>query len=130
MGLDMNAYRTSVKPTKEVDFGDEVYNENESLNSEIKYWRKHPNLHGWMESLYRSKGGADESFNCSVVQLTKEDLEQLSADIHSGSLPQSFGPFFGQSREDSDEQNADLEFVKDALNAIEEGDTVFYDSWW
>ena len=30
---------------------------------QIHYWRKHPNLHGWMEDLYRAKGGAAE-FNC------------------------------------------------------------------
>ncbi|ASY66520.1 hypothetical protein SJ05684_b55380 (plasmid) [Sinorhizobium sojae CCBAU 05684] len=29
----------------------------------LHYWRKHPNLHGWMEHLY-PRGGKDAIFNC------------------------------------------------------------------
>lgn len=45
MGLDMYAYVTDETPDGNVDF------EVGSL-SELHYWRKHPNLHGWMEKLY------------------------------------------------------------------------------
>ena len=41
------------------------------------YWRKHPNLQGFMENLYRSKGGNAEYFNCEDVELTLEDLDRL-----------------------------------------------------
>jgi hypothetical protein len=27
---------------------------------ELAYWRKHPSLHGWMEHLFRAKGGTAE----------------------------------------------------------------------
>ncbi|ODR91767.1 hypothetical protein A8M32_08600 [Sinorhizobium alkalisoli] len=27
----------------------------------LHYWRKHPNLHGWMERLYREEGGTQIS---------------------------------------------------------------------
>ena len=37
---------------------------------ELHYWRKHPNLHGWMESLYYEKGGTADNFNCVNLQLT------------------------------------------------------------
>ena len=30
---------------------------------ELAYWRKHPNLQGWMEELYRKKRGGEE-LNC------------------------------------------------------------------
>jgi hypothetical protein len=32
--------------------------------AELHYWRKHPNLHGWMEQHYREKGDSAKSFNC------------------------------------------------------------------
>jgi hypothetical protein len=132
MGLDMYAYRTSVQLSKGVDFQDEIRsNENEeSKCSELAYWRKHPNLHGWMENLYYQKGGEGESFNCVPVELTVEDLDALEADITGRNLPETAGFFFGSSYGDEDEVNRDLEFVKDARHAIEMGDRVFYDSWW
>jgi hypothetical protein len=63
MGLDMFARTTTEKPASDVDFDMEQH-------SELHYWRKHPDLHGWMEKLYRGKGGAAESFNCVRMVLT------------------------------------------------------------
>jgi hypothetical protein len=128
----MYAYRTSVQLSKSVDFQDEIRsNENgESNCSELAYWRKHPNLHGWMEHLYREKGGIDESFNCVPIELTMEDLNRLEEDIKDGSLPETGGFFFGSSRGNDEEVHRDLMFVKEARNAIMEGDRVFYESWW
>ncbi len=57
MGLDMYALTTTEKPASAVDFDADAY-------SELHYWRKHPDLHGWMENLYREKGGVAQSFNC------------------------------------------------------------------
>jgi len=135
MGLDMFAYRThynSFNSTKEVDFEDEVYSTQDengnSLCKEIQYWRKHPNLHGWMENLYYEKGGVKDSFNCVTVELTLEDLNCLESDIKSDALPKTTGFFFGGS--DNGQRQTDLEFVKKAKEAIFEGDRVFYDSWW
>ena len=125
MGLDMFAFTTSIKPKSQVDFeaaNDEI--------SEIKYWRKHPNLHGWMEALYYQKGGKSDSFNCVNVQLNESDLKKLKRDIETGKLPSTSGFFFGQSLEDEDEKNEDLEFVKTAEKAIKDGGYVFYSSWW
>jgi hypothetical protein len=119
----MYAYRTSVQLSKPVDFSDEI----QSNCSEIQYWRKHPNLHGWMESLYREKGG-DGDFNCNPVELTSEDLDRLEEDIRNGGLPYTSGFFFGESR--GDEEATDLAFVANARQVIAEGDRVFYDSWW
>jgi len=42
MGLDMYAYMTSEPPEKPVDF-------KVRKTSQFFYWRKHPDLHGWME---------------------------------------------------------------------------------
>ena len=135
----MYAQRTKLKPTKEVDFIDELYEMDENgepdyekplsgEKKEIAYWRKHPDLHGWMEGLYREKGGEEESFNGSVLVLTLEDLDRLEEDILRKNLPKTSGFFFGQS--DDEISLYDLEFVLNAREAIREGDTVYYDSSW
>ncbi len=126
MGLDQFAYKTKVKPSKSVDFQVEVYKD-EVEREEIHYWRKHPNLQGFMEHLYREKGGESE-FNCRPVELTQEDIDRLAQSILDGELPETSGFFFGQSF--GHEENDDLEFCKRASEAIKEGYTVFYDSWW
>lgn len=121
----MYARKTKYNPETQVDF--RVTEDQES--EEIYYWRKHPNLHGWMEQLYRSKGGKEE-FNCVNVMLTNEDLEKLKEDIAGKGLPSTSGFFFGQSSDNDDERQADLKFVEIAQDAIEEGYTVYYTSWW
>ena len=124
-------------PTKEVDFNDELYGKDENGEidyelqhvgvKEIAYWRKHPDLHGWMENLYREKGGMEKSFNGDPLVLTLADLDRLEEDILRKNLPKTSGFFFGESREIS---LRDLEFILEARKAIQEGDTVFYDSSW
>ena len=52
MGLDMYAYKTR-QTIPAIDFEDP----NDAV--EIYYWRKHPNLHGWITALYQRKGGKD-----------------------------------------------------------------------
>ena len=127
MGLDMYAYRTKQKLGKEVNF------ENGELDGdqlvELKYWRKHPNLHGYLERVFREKGGEGE-FNCQSVVLTEEDLHKLAAALIDEDLPETEGFFFGRSDSSEEQNKEDLEFVKSALAAIAEGDTVLYDSWW
>ena len=137
MGLDMHAYRMKFTPSKVVDFSDEIFGKDDigEINyenpivvaKEIAYWRKHPDLHGWMENLYREKGGREQSFNGDLVVLTLKDLDRLEEDILRKNLPKTTGFFFGESGEIS---LKDLEFVLEARKAIQEGDTVFYDSSW
>ena len=135
MGLDQFSYR--VKKgfiTQPVDFQTEKYNEETEEHEvlcdkeEIQYWRKHPNLQGWMENLYNQKGGEDE-FNCANVQLTWEDLEQLEKDIKDGNLPETCGFFFG---DDSDEEYKEetLDWIQRSLDSIKDGYDVYYSSWW
>ena len=120
MGLDMYARKTKKKISKMVDFKNDEY-------EEFYYWRKHPDLHGWMEDLYASKGGK-RVFNLTPVRLTLDDLDRLETDIREGNLPCTGGFFFGES--DGTEVEDDLEFVALARAAIRDGDTVYYSSWW
>ena len=120
MGLDMYAMITTETLESEVDFkvdnADALY-----------YWRKHPNLHRWMQNLYYEKGGAAD-FNCVPVVLSASDLDRLEADILSENLPETCGFFFGQS--EGIEIDDDLEFISVARQSITDGYTVFYSSWW
>ncbi|MDA8746027.1 phosphoglycerate kinase [Rubripirellula amarantea] len=120
MGLDMYAYITTEPIDRLVDFTVTDY---ETLH----YWRKHPNLHGWMEQLYYEKGG-EQDFNCVPVVLTSTDIDQLEAAIVHHELPTTSGFFFGQSQ--GGEYENDLVFTAKARKAIAEGYTVYYLSWW
>lgn len=107
---------------------------------EIAYWRKHPNLQGWMENLWESKGkpGLAEAnmggmgmsdFNCIPLELNSDDLDDLEYAIHGNCLPSTFGFFFGNDSDNYYKQQ-DLEFVRQAREALDNGLTVVYDSWW
>jgi hypothetical protein len=122
MGLDMYAFSTKAKPETDVDFSTKNFDV-----SELHYWRKHPNLHGWMQNLYDMKGGTSPDFNGDCVTLDSEDLDNLEQDIKDGNLPDTSGFFFGVS-DDGDED--DLLFVTNAREAIANGNTVYYTSWW
>lgn len=130
MGLDMYAVRApkELVGDAQVDFA--IPEDAGERVQRLFYWRKHPDLHGWMEDLYRQKGGKDSDFNCVPVRLTEADLAALETAINSGQLPQTSGFFFGASDNDAETRNEDLEFIKLARQALAEGDVVYYDSWW
>ena len=124
MGLDMYAFATEEKPAKAVDFPET----GRAKTEELHYWRKHPNLHGWMQKLYAEKGGENEEFNLAAVILDIADLDELEAAIVDQRLPETVGCFFGGS--DGSERDDDLAFIGKARAAIASGKTVFYIAWW
>ncbi len=105
----------------------EYYNEWED-SMELAYWRKHPNLEGFMSELYYEKGGEDE-FNCAEVELTLEDLDALEETLDESALPETTGFFFGANADDHYAEQ-DREFIREARAAIKQGYTVVYSSWW
>lgn len=121
MGLDMHVFATCEEITTDTDI------QTDGSHLQLHYWRKHPNLHGWMERLYRQKGGRAE-FNCTGVKLTMADLRQLEAVIEAGKLPETCGFFFGQT--DGSERQDDLVFIHKAMNAIDSGLSIYYFAWW
>jgi hypothetical protein len=125
MGLDMYAFSVAKND------GNQDFATAEGLNrDELAYWRKHHDLHGWMERLYRSKGGDADSFNCIPVRLTEEDLDKLQEDVLSNSLPETTGFFFGNNPPDEDSMQVDMSFIAKARVEIAMGREVYYDSWW
>jgi len=121
MGLDMYAVKTKT-PVDDFSTGGET--------EELHYWRKHHDLHGWMERLYRAKGGSEESFNCTHVRLTPDDLDNLEHDVRNNKLPETTGFFFGNFPPDDESIKNDLDFIEKARTAIKDGFAVYYDSWW
>ena len=118
MGLDMTAY--AIDPTADKT----------QEPTKLAEWRKHPNLQGWMERLWREKtGNKDDAFNCQELELTEADLDSLFADIVLRNLPSTTGFFYGSNADDH-YYYQDKFFVKDALEAVAKGMKVYYSSWW
>ena len=125
MGLDMYAFAVSKR-----DAIGEFEMARDCEREELHYWRKHHDLHGWMENLYRGKGGDAESFNCIPVELTLDDLDDLQQALLDDNLPRTQGFFFGDNPPDLETMREDLMFIQKCHIAIKEGKVVYYDSWW
>jgi hypothetical protein len=137
MGLDMYAY-VAARAGQQSEFYDgaqfdkdtgDFVNPAVTKPREIAYWRKHPNLHGWMERLAESKGLEYSSFNGIEMELTYEDLDELERAVTHGQLPPTTGFFFGDPVDDY-YRDQDLEFVKQARAEMFMGLKVFYNSSW
>lgn len=130
MGLDMYAWKTKKENIKE----------NDENAIELAYWRKHNRLHGYMGNLWESKGCPNQhednyEFNCTPMELNKQDLLDLRQVIKKKEMPDTDGFFFGHDSYDEGEYQEkvdkyDLKFVTDGLRAIRQGYKVVYDSWW
>ena len=118
MGLDMYAY-TAAKEQEDSETG----------QRELAYWRKHPNLHGWMEQLAKSKNLGYTTFNGVELELTWEDLDELEHAVTHAQLPATQGFFFGNESDDH-YKATDLEFIKNARAELFMGLKVFYNSSW
>ena len=117
MGLDQYAY---------IGTGEE--------REDVRYWRKHNRLQGWMEELYRRKGGTEE-FNCVDVELTLEDIDQLETAILNKDLPETGGFFFGNDSYSDYEgeygyKNEDINFIEKAKKLLANNKKLYYSSWW
>jgi hypothetical protein len=142
MGLDMYAY-VAAREGQQREFWDggdfdkesgDYVNPKVTKPIEIAYWRKHPNLHGWMEELWQSKGcprdnDEDVSFNGIELELTWEDIDMLEEDIEQGALPGTSGFFFGDPADDYYRED-DLKFIREARSQLFLGLRVFYNSSW
>ena len=145
MGLDMYAYVG--RPGQEREYWDSYQpGEREYFDGgtstvekprELAYWRKHPNLHGWMERLWQERGcpggvshdGEEPRFNGIELELDWDDIDRLEADILEGRLPATTGFFFGQEADDL-YRDQDLDFCASARAELFLGQRVFYNSSW
>lgn len=125
MGLDMYAVSTK---REAINLTSDEYEDEEIL--EVFYWRKHPNLHGWMQRLYQEKGGEDKEFNVCPVELTAEDLDRLEEDIRNDNLVPTEGFFFGTSRDDEEQKEVDLDFIRLGRQSLSDGYHLWYYAWY
>jgi hypothetical protein len=94
-------------------------------------WAKHPNLHAWMQRLWRVKRRPNPNAlfsNKAPIGLDSSALDSLEHAIRHRQLPPGSGYFFGQS--DGSEQDDDLDFITKARAEIAKGRLVYYTSWW
>ena len=137
MGLDMYAY-VAARAGQYSDHWEEGEYDKETHEwvspvtkpIEIAYWRKHPNLHAWMNNLWVSKGN-DGDFNGDELELTWEDIDQLEQDLTKSKLKKlkATGFFWGDPSDEYYRAN-DLQFIKEARSQLFLGLKVFYNSSW
>lgn len=101
----------------------------------IATWRKHPDLHGWMENRWREQTGSTEIFNCVDFELCEADILDCMEAVKTNSLPCTDGPSFGDENEWTAEQRArqkqeDITVLEDALRRLQAGECIVYSSWW
>ena len=131
MGLDMYAYVAGRKDQQNEyweNYNGETDTSPVEKPRELAYWRKHPNLHGWMHKLWIEKG-YDGDFNGDELELTWEDLNRLEYVINNNELPATRGFFFGDTA-DEYYKPQDLEFIRKARAELFTGLKVFYNSSW
>ena len=82
---------------------------------ELGYWRKHPNLHGFIVQTFAN--GVDE---CQTIELGKAEMEKIIKAICSKRLPHTEGFFFGVSDGSEDEES--IRIFEDAIKWLETKD--------
>ena len=96
MGLDMNLYGRKLIAYNRWDEKAEPLMEDgfpvSDIVLEMGYWRKHPNLHGYIVNTF-----ADGEDECQEIELSVDDLLDISNAIRDKRLPHTDGFFFGDS---------------------------------
>ena len=126
MGLDMFACTTPEKPLSAVDFTTTRW-------AELYYWRKHPDLHGWMEDLIPRQRRIREISTAFMSSLMKQTSTGLRRSIRAKKrLPHTErGSFLAPLDGSKSEMEADLAFIAKARQALADNlSTVYYGSSW
>ncbi len=133
MGLDMYAFTVAADAAGDNVVDLKCYDDDDKKlfdTEELFYWRKFNALHGWMENLYRLKGGTAVSFNCTTVRLDAKDLDRLEMDTGNNKLVPVNGFFFGEQTIYPEDLESIADFIAKAREALVDGKAVYYDSWW
>jgi hypothetical protein len=92
---------------------------------ELAYWRKHPNLHGFI--IREFAAGVDE---CQDIPLDAAAIERILVASEADALPETSGFFFGQScPEDKENTREKLSRVLEWLKA-NPGKKIHYRASW
>lgn len=92
---------------------------------EIGYWRKHPNLHGYIVNTFAN--GVDE---CQPIPLSLSDVNDILHAIENDLLPHTVGFFFGTSRPEHKAESLNIFGVaKKLLEADWTVELIYQSSW-
>ena len=99
-----------------------------SRTLELGYWRKHPNLHGYIVNTF-----ASGIVNCEPIALAETDIEKIIDAVARDNLPHTVGFFFGAS--DGTEKDETLRIFTAALAWLRNKEsnnfrTVYYRASW
>ena len=94
----------------------------------LGYWRKHPNLHGYIVSNF-----ADGVDQCQRIHLSEDDIEKIIDAVARNALPHTEGFFFGVS--DGSEREETLRIFRDALQWLRTTESnvfrsIYYQASW
>lgn len=113
MGLDMYLWGRESKHFAEPRMTDEQGHQVVALEVDLGYWRKHPNLHGFIVDTFAD--GVDE---CQRIALDVEDIEKIIHAINAKALPYTEGFFFGKSENTEAEAAFDRKVFMEALDWV------------
>lgn len=82
------------------------------LELELGYWRKHPDLHGFIVQTF-----ADGKDECQEIPLSSEQLIEIIEAVKNKALPKTGGFFFGESDGSEDEET--IQILQAAIQWLE-----------
>jgi hypothetical protein len=130
MGLDMYLYGRKYIPSDWKNPENNIMEDGFRVvekKLDIGYWRKHPNLHGYIVDTF-----ADGRDDCQEIELSVEDVHRIIDAITKRKLPDTEGFFFGTSSDDEDDIEGDIVILKRALEWAISGEfnTLVYQASW
>jgi len=138
MGLDMYLTGEKYYPeytvnNRDIQKVDRPQSDGFPLRSNILalgYWRKHPNLHGFIVNNF-----ADGIDDCSPINLNSEDLGKIAEALRKWELPETEGFFFGTSEDHAEQKDQDADLFAKVKAWLEENQenvekSVVYEASW
>ena len=121
MGLDMylegRKYLWNNWKNPENDLKEDGFRLKEKI-LELGYWRKEPNLHGYIVEKF-----ADGKDECQDIELGEEDMLDIISAVRERRLPETRGFFFGANAdpnsEDPQEREWALQFERETIATFE-----------
>ena len=113
MGLDMYLWGRESKHFDDPRVTDDKGRQVVACEIDLGYWRKHPNLHGFIVDTFAD--GVDE---CQRIALDVEDIEKIIHAINAKALPYTEGFFFGKSENTEAEAAFDRKVFMEALDWV------------
>jgi len=87
-----------------------------TIEVDIGYWRKHPDLHGYIVLAF-----AEGEDKCQRIELSEQDIKNIISTIKRKNLPHTEGFFFGNSHNSDKQVKEDIAIFEKALKWLQDG---------